>query len=205
MTIVPHEDFVLPPLEAFLITPQFVASDLWVWPLFAVAVFFFMRGYHQAAGLTGRAVDLIIALKALNGLFLWSIIIGLSNAVHRATDDVIVSGLWTGVALTLTTGGLQLLFRYSPIAPTYRRVQDAILEHRAKLRQEEKARKEAKARGEVPRDEHGRRVPGFVHPEGPHAAKQHVAVFLRPDLFADPKPEPTPGEPAPQPEKPVDF
>jgi hypothetical protein len=30
-------------------------------------------------------------------------------------------------------------------------------------------------------------------------------VLMRPDLFADPRPEPTPGEPAPGPEKPPVF
>ncbi|WGM38731.1 hypothetical protein [Caulobacter sp. NIBR1757] len=142
---------------------------------------------------------LLVPLWLLTALFFTL----LSRAVHRATDDVIVSGLWTGVALTLTTGGLQLVFKHSPIAPSFRRVQDAIAQYRLRLKEEGKARKEAARRGEAAFDINGATLQTYVTPDSAADAKRHVSVLLRRDLFADPQtPSPTPVEPAPEPEKP---
>lgn len=189
MTIVPHEDFVFPPPKAFLIMPRFVASDLWVWPLLAIVAFFWVRSYHRAAGLKGREIDLLVGLRTLNFLFLWGTVIALGRAVHRATDDLLVSGLWTGIVLTLTTGGLRLFVKHSAMAAVERRAREAIESWRQKVREQDKARKEAKRRGERPPVFDNPAFPSpkpYVNHHSPAAAKEAVAVLMRKDLFVDP-------------------
>lgn len=214
MTIVPHEEFAFPPLEAFLITPRFVASDLWVWPLYVVLLFLWLRSIHKAAGLTGRGIDILTAVRVLNGLFLWGSIIALGNAVHRVTDDAIVSGLWVGVVLTLSNLAYQGVLKYSPLAPIDKRARAAVDASRAEARARQEAYKQAKARGQMfvdqapsaadaasdgPVTQPVRRQRVHVARDSPADARQQVSVLMRRDLFADPAP---PSEPAPNAEKP---
>jgi hypothetical protein len=204
-SMTPHaEPIVIPPLEAFLTHPHFATSDIWVWPLFFVLVASWFKTLYGAAGLDGRDINILVLARATNSLTLWFGIVALSRAVHRATADVLVAGVWTGVFVILTGGAYTLLMRRSRLDAMHRKVKEDMDAFGERERARAEARKEAKARGEVLKDEHGRTVHDYIQPDGAAAAARHVSVLMRPDLFADPKPEPT-GEPRPQPEKPVDF
>jgi hypothetical protein len=208
------EPIAFPPLEAFLIQPRFVVSDLWVWPLYVVLAYLWIRGIHRAAGLKGRDIDLLLVLRVLNGLLLWGTLIAVSNAVHRVTDDVIVSGLWVGVILTLSNLAYRAVLKYTPMAPVDQRARAAIDAHRAEMKVKQEAYKQAKARGEMfvdlvpkapdaPAAPPPRRQRVHVARDSPADARQQVSVLMRRDLFADPEPaSPTPAEPAPEAEKP---
>ncbi len=195
----------LPPFEAFLIHPQFATSDLWVWPLFFVLAASWYKTIYGAAGLDGRNINVLCLVRATNSLTLWFGLIAMSRAVHRVTADVLVSGIWTGAFVLLTGAAYHLVMRHTPMGAIERNAREGMARFGERERERARARKEAKARGEVLKDEHGRTVHDYVQPDGPAAAARHVSVLMRPDLFADPRPEPTPGEPAPGPEKPPVF
>eukprot|EP01030_Chromulinospumella_sphaerica_P015639 gene15639-15452_t len=199
------DQLTLPPLEAFLIHPQFVGSDLWVWPLFFVLAASWFKTMYGAAGLDGRDINALVLVRAANSLSLWFGLFAVSRAAHRATADVLVSGLWTGAFVLVTGGAYHLVMRHTPMGAIDRAAREGMARFGERERERAKARKDAKARGEVLKDEHGRTVHDYIQPDGPAAAARHVSVLMRPDLFADPKPEPAPGEPAPGPEKPPVF
>jgi hypothetical protein len=199
------EQIALPPLDAFFIQPYFVSSDIWVWPLFFVLAASWFKTMYGAAGLDGRDINALVLVRAANSLALWFGVIALSRAVHRATADAVIAGAWTVTFVMITGGAYQLVMRYTPMGAIFRKAREGMAAYGEREQARAQARKEAKARGEVLKDEHGRTVHDYIQPDGPAAAARHVSVLMRPDLFADPKPEPTPGEPAPQPEKPVDF
>jgi len=148
--------------EAFLIRPQFTASDLWVWPVALVLSFVWIRKLHGAAGVTGRDIDALVSLKALSGVAFWGSIIAVGGAIHRVTDNIFAYLFWIGVSLVLSFGMFRGIIRFTPLASVDLRARTAIGAYRAELKAQ-------------------RKTPG----KSPLNERRHTSALISKDLFAE--------------------